>query len=149
MTGFFNCHQLAPRRNGAERRSHLFYGAKRITRPMDEQRWSQQPREVLGTELFNLARRMQRIGEQEQSIGDGGRLRSQKGCLPPSVRVPTEDDEFRCDLTHCFGGALQSLPIARGCARERRTGGVHLAIRKIAAQNVKSGAGECFRYRAQ
>jgi hypothetical protein len=56
--------------------------------------------------------------------------------------MPTQDDEFRRDLTHCFGGALQALPIARGCARERRTSGTYLAIRKIAAQNVKPSASE-------
>ena len=116
---------------------------------MDEQRRSLQPREVLSAELFRFARRMQRIGEQQQGIGDRGSIRGQKASLPPPVRVAAEYDEFRRDLTHRFSGALQSLAIAWGGARERRTGRTHLAIGKIAAQNMKSRSGELFRYRAQ
>ena len=116
---------------------------------MDKQRRRLQPREVLSTELLRLARRVQRIGEQQQRIGDGGVLGSEECSLPSAVRVPAEDDEFRRDLTYRFGGALQSFAIARGCAWERRTRGTCLAIGKIAAQNVKPSAGELLRHGAQ
>src|SRR4029077_2636240 len=45
--------------------------------------------------------------------------------------------------------ALQSLAIACGCAREWRTGGAHLAVGKIATQNVKPCARESLRHGAQ
>ena len=63
--------------------------------------------------------------------------------------MPAEDDELRRDLTHRFGGALKTFAVARGCARERRTGGTRLAIGKIAPQNVKPSAGELLRHGAQ
>jgi hypothetical protein len=114
---------------------------------MDEQCWSLQPREVLRAELFRFARRVQWIREQQQSIGDRGIIRSQQSRLPTSIRVAAEYHQIRRDLTHRFYGMLQSVTIARGCARKWRTGGTHLTIGKIAAQNVKPGAGELFRHR--
>jgi len=116
---------------------------------MDKQRRRAQSGEVLGAELFRFARRVQRIREQQQGMGDGRVLGSEKRSLPPPVRVPAQYDEPRRDLTHCFGGALQPFAIARGRPGKRGAGRTHLAIRKIAAQNVKSCAGEFFRHRAQ
>jgi len=66
-----------PCRNGGQRSGHLFDGAERIARSMDEQRRSSQPREMLGAKLFRFARRMQWIREQEKGIRDRGYLRSQ------------------------------------------------------------------------
>ena len=104
MTGFFNRDQLAPRRNGGEGSGHLVNGAERIAGSVNKQRRSPQPWEVLRAELFRFARRVQRVGEEQQRIRDSRRLRGQKSSLPPPIRMPAEYDEFRRDLTHTYGG---------------------------------------------
>jgi len=133
MTSFFNSNDLVPCGNGGERRRHLVDGAEGITRPVDEQRWGLQLREVLGAELFHFTRRVQRIGEEQQGIGNCRSFCSQQSRLPATVRMPAQHDVIRRDLAHCFGRKSQSFAVARGCARERRTRGTHLTIRKIAA----------------
>ena len=100
-------------------------------------------RKVLRTELFRLARRVQRIREEQQRLRHGRGFGGQQSRLTSAIRMPAEDDTSRRNLAHGVGGLTQSFAIAGRCAGKRRSGGTQLAIGKIAAQDVKSRLRKC------
>ena len=100
-------------------------------------------RKVLRTELFRLARGVQRIREEQQRLRHGRGFGGQQSRLTSAIRMPAEDDTSRRNLAHGVGGLTQSFAIAGRCAGKRRSGGTQLAIGKIAAQDVKSRLRKC------
>jgi hypothetical protein len=88
------------RRNQLHRRFDLLDRSEGITCTLYEKHWDLQFGKVLGAELIGLARRMQRIGKQEQAIRHAGFVRAQHGGLPSTVRLPADKDSLLSELPH-------------------------------------------------
>src|SRR4029077_13241825 len=71
---------------------HLLVRAKGIARAMDENCRHIKLGKMFGTQLRSLARRMQRVGEQEKSRRNLRLLGSQHACLASAIRMSTEKD---------------------------------------------------------
>ena len=92
-----------------------------------------------GAELKRLARRMQRVRQQQQAGGDVGLIGGEHGGLASAVRVAAEED-----LAGNFGpqdrnGALNAFSIARRHGRERRAVWTQLAEGQVKAEHQKAG----------
>ena len=91
---------LRVRRNLRDRRAQFLDRRERIARAVDEQRGRAQLRKECRAQLLGLARRMQRIGEQQQAVGQIGMLgRGHRG-LPSAVGMPSREDAPRRVLPH-------------------------------------------------
>ena len=154
MAHFFKSDELVARGDGGEGGVHFGKGTEGVAGAVDEQGWRLEPRKVTRAELLRFARRMQRIGEEQERVGDAGRLRREKRRLAAAIRMASENDERRGDLAHSLGGAQQAFAINFGPGASieetlRRAGGALLAVRKIAAQNMKTGTRKGFGDRHQ
>ena len=134
---------MVARGNRGERGLHFRDGAKWIASPVKKKRRRPQLTKVLRAELFEFARRMQRVGEQQQHVGEAGMFRGQHARLAAAVGMASQDQRAGDDLAHGFNGALQTFAIAL-CGMKRRSRGPFLAKGQVATQNVKAGAGEGF-----
>src|SRR5580700_5355888 len=90
---------------------------------------------------------MQRIGEQQQCVGNVGLFRREHGRLPASVGMAAEEDFLSADFSQCFHGAAQSFAIALSLRWTWWTFRTLLAKRKIAAQRHDARVRKGFRDR--
>lgn len=132
------------RGDDGERVLHLGDRAKRVARAVQKERGCPQLTKMLRAELVRLARRVERIGEQQKHFRNGRIFRRQNCGLACAVRVARENQRTRRDLARGFHGALEAFAIALRRAPLRRPCGALLTIGEIAAQHVKTGAGEGF-----
>lgn len=98
MAGAFHYKQIRVRGNHGDRRAQLFDGGERIGRAMDEKHRRAQLREKADAHLFGLVRRMQGIGEQQQSGGEFGVLCGGHRRLPAAVGMSAREDASRRQL---------------------------------------------------
>jgi hypothetical protein len=89
---------------------------------------------MLGADLFGSAGRMQRIGSEEESIGQFQFVSQQHRYLAASVGLPTEKYPAADARAHQFGGAFQTFAVASRIARPWWSDRPCLAKRQIAAQ---------------
>ena len=116
---------------------------------MHEQAGRAQIRQMLNAKLLRLARRMQRIGKQQQS-GHQLRLRGAKHRrLPPAIGVAAQKNSARHILAQSRNRIAQTRAIAFRIARKRRAGSPLLAKGQIAAQNDVAMSGKSFAERHQ
>ena len=87
-----------------------------------------------GPKLLRLARRMQRVGRQQQTIDQAGRFDRQHTGLAAAVGVTAQPDLCSARLTGFEDLLAQSIAVAGGIARPRRTVGTLLAIRQIVSK---------------
>jgi hypothetical protein len=144
VAGLFESDKLVARGDGGERGLHFGDGAERVAGPMEKQRGCPQLIEMLRAELVRLARRMERVGEEQKRVGDAGCFGGENTRLAGAVGMTSEDNGPGHDFAHGFDGALQAFAIALRRATMRRAGRALLAIGKIAAQDVKASGGEGF-----
>jgi len=88
---------------------------------MDEQCRCMQVGKMRGTQLAGLVRRMQRIGKQQEPVGEARCFRGQHAGLATAVGMPAEPDVFGI-LSADFEDLLaQTFAIARGVGGAGRT----------------------------
>jgi hypothetical protein len=143
VAGIFESEEMVARGNRGERGLHLAGGAKWIASPMQKKRRRPQLNKVLRAELLGFARRMKRVGKQQQHFGEAGMFRGQHGRLTAAVGMASQDERARDDFAHGLDGALQTFAIALGRTK-RRSGGALLAKGQVATESVKAGAGKGF-----
>ena len=130
-----------------ERSLHFVEGSESIARAVNEERGDLNRSEVARAQLLRLVRWMQRIGEQQQRIGNVGLFRGEHGRLPASVGMAAEEDFLSADFSQCFHGAAQSLAVAFGLRWKWWTFRTLLAKWKIAAQRHDARVRKGFRDR--
>lgn len=109
----------------------------------DEEGGCAEVREVLCPELQGLPGRMQRVREQEQSIGEAWGIGSQHGGHASAIGVTAEEDVLGCaGATESFDCGKETSLVARGGA-EGRSCWALLAEGQIAAQDGYACGGEC------
>ena len=94
--------------------------------------------EIGGAQLLRLLGGMQRVGEQQQSVGELGPLGGEHGGLPPAVGVPAGEDAPRrqlADFGHGFGDAFAVAGLPGG---EGRAAGAQHAEGEVVAQDGHS-----------
>ncbi len=129
-------------RNQAERRAHLVRRAEGIAPAAYEQGRRRQFGEVRRPELRRLARRMQRIRKQKQSVDYLRIFGSQHGSLPSAIRVSAKKDtsgRLRPKPRH---SPRQPFTVPRRRSRRRRPKRPSLPKRQITAQNREPGFGK-------
>src|SRR5258708_24805201 len=94
------------------------------------------------SQLLGLARWVQRIREQEQSVNYPRLFSGQHGCLPASVGMPTKKNATTCSLLHHSNGTRQSFTVARAHCRKWRAMRACLAKGKITPQHMESSLAE-------
>ena len=128
------------RRNELQRILDLIDAPKRIPRAVDKQAGSPQIWQMLNTELFRLAWRMEWIGEQQQARNQIGLLGAQHRSLTAPVGMSAKKYFPVVVLTiharsHRGNRIAQASAVALSVAGKWRPEGFLLPKRKIAAQN--------------
>jgi len=102
---------------------------------------------MLGALLLGLARRMQRVGEQEEGgnwLGVFCGLGAEHAGLASAIGVAAEEEAAGNYFFQGGERVLQAGAVAGGVAGAGRAEGSRLAIGEIAAQDGESGGGESF-----
>src|SRR5260370_26788398 len=97
---------------------------------------------MLSTHLVGLARRMQRVGEQQQTRDKFRLFGTEHAGLASAVGVSAEGNASGYYFLHRGDGVAQAGTITGRIARAGRSVSPQLAIREVAAQDCESGAGE-------
>src|SRR5438093_1189975 len=113
--------ERGPCRNQAPRRGDLLESTERVAGAVGEERGRLEAREVRRPELGRATRRMKRVREQQQRIGEPGLARQQHARLAASVRLPAEEDPAGHELSHRRHRAAQSLAVSGRTSRPRRS----------------------------
>ncbi len=113
---------------------------------MNEESRRLQLRQVLRPQLLWLARRMQWIRQQEQTIHQPWLIRAKHRGLTPAIRMAAKKYLAGSQLAHCLDGALQTFPIACRISGMRRSKWALLAKREIATKHYKTRASQGFCY---
>jgi len=85
-----NRNQLRSRRDELQRRFHLRDRAESVSCAADEQRRRLEARKVRRTQLIRPLRRMQRVGKQQECLGNPWLSRSEHRRLPASIGMPAQ-----------------------------------------------------------
>lgn len=72
VAGGVDGEELMARGDSGEGGADFFDRAEGIAGAVDEERWRVELRKVPGAELIGFARRMERVGEEEKRVGQGG-----------------------------------------------------------------------------
>jgi hypothetical protein len=142
VSGASDRKQFGSRGDELQRGNHLVDGAKPVPHAMNKHCGGLELREMRGSQLFGPLRRVERVGEQEESIGDAGLRRAEHRGLPPAIRMTAQEDAGRRLLAHGCNGGFESLPITLGAAAWRWPMGSQLAKRKIAAEYSQARGAE-------
>lgn len=121
MTRAFEFDQAGGRGNKRHRGPYLLESSKRISRTVQEKRRRAERRKVLSAQFAGTPGRMQRIGKQEQCLGESGLLGSKQRRLPSSIRVATEEHSPGFLLAAFYDVRAESGSIRRCFASERWT----------------------------
>lgn len=127
--------ETCPGRNQRQRLVHLLNRTERISRTMRKQGWCSEFWKVRRAQLVPFPRRMQRVGQCEQSRNESGILGCGHGRLSAAVRVASKKDFSGNDRSDEPNGIDQSRTISRRHGRKRRSVWPQLPERKVAAQN--------------
>lgn len=129
--------QIGARGNRNQRGAHFRDGSERVARAVNEQRRRPQLIKVRRAKPVRFARRMQRVGEQHQSICQTRVLGRGHSCLAPSIGMAPEKHPPGCKLPQRFCRASDAFAIARRLRRVRRSTAPFLPVREIEAQNQR------------
>src|SRR6202020_1356872 len=130
--------QLGSRRDKRERSSHLVDRTEAIVRPVHEECGDLQTRQVRRTQLGRPLWRMERVGEQQQTVRHTGLSGGQHGCLPSSIGMTAKEQTPRVLSPHAGGGCSQSLLVTFSAAARWRPVRPKLAKGQVAAEHSKS-----------
>jgi len=81
---------------------------------------------------------MQRVGHEEERLGEPGRLRRQHRCLASPIRLPAEEQAPRLHVPENLYGGSQTFPIASRAGRVRWTRPPRLPVWKIASKDEEA-----------
>jgi len=138
MRRAFDDHQFRSRRNRGQRRAHFLDRSKWIARPVSKKRGRSQLIKVFRAKLPRLVRRMQRIRQQQQPVGERRILRRGHARLTPAIRVPAREYAARRQFTKRAYGLADAFAIARRLRRKRRTMRARPPIGQIESQRQVS-----------
>ena len=93
---------------------------------------------MIDSQPIRLARRMQRIREQQQRLRDAGLFGRQHRRLASAIGLATEINRGN-DLTHRRYRFLQPLAVSGGTRGRWRSSRTPLAERQVATQNAEPG----------
>ena len=144
----FDRHEFRAGRNEPERLAHFIQRSERIARAVNKQGGFMQILKMRRAQLLGLIRRMQRIRQQQQRVGNRRIFGYKHARLPAAVRMAAQEHANRLALGYLADG-LHRAPQSRAilCAvAKRRAVRTRLAERQIAAQHHDAGICECFRY---
>jgi len=116
---------------------------------MNEERRSFKLRKMGGTQLLRLARRVQRIGEQQEPVGESRIFRSQHTGLPAAIRDAAEPELAWMLFPEFQQFRLQACAVALGVGRARRTRRALLPENQIVPDDGDLMFGECIGERHQ
>lgn len=97
-----------------------------------------------GAQLFGLCGRVERVGEEQQMVGQGAVFGGGDGGLAASIRMTGEDDSVGSLLAQEGDGLDEAIAVFFGFAWMRRAGAAALAEREVAAEDVEAMLGELF-----
>src|SRR5581483_802071 len=106
MTRAFDGGQLRLRGDEFQRSLQLFDRSETVTSALNKQRWLGELRGMIGAQAFRFARRVKRIGRQQQTVGNAGIFSAEHAALAASVGVASEKDLALSDLAHAGDGIL-------------------------------------------
>ena len=109
---------------------------------MDEERGGAELREMRGAQLVGGFGRMQRVGKQEERVGERGIGGGEHGGLASSVGMAAEKYAAGDLAADCFDCLANALLVAGGAAALGRSVGAELAERQIAAEDEQAGFAE-------
>lgn len=134
MAGCFDGEELRAGRNQREGCGHLFERAGGIAASLDKESGRAEFGEVLGAELVRFARRMERIGEQEQRLGQAWLCCGKDRGLAASIGVASQKNTLCAVAAYRFHGRAEACLIP-GCGVQGRSVGTLLAEGEIATEH--------------
>lgn len=144
MTGAFHDQELRVAGDHFDGLLQFFNRSERIARAVDEQRRRVQTWQMLRALLLGFARRVQGIGEQQQSRGNFRIFGAQHARLAAAIRVAAEKNMAWNFLPERGDRILQSFAVVRGIARPGGSPGSRLPKGQIAAQHGESRGAKRF-----
>ncbi len=127
-------------RDESERLEHLGNRSEGVVFTVYKKGGNNQPAKVGGAQLIGLFWRMERIGKQQESIGNMRILRGQDAGLTAAVGVTAEINPARYVAAQLRGCRLQSFPVISGVSWERGAEASLPAKWKIEAQHKNAGS---------
>lgn len=91
-------------------------------------------------EFGRTPRWVQRIGEQDQSVGEVRLFGCENRRLPSAVRMPPEEHASRHPAPHRENSLAEAFAVARGVSRERRSMRAQFSERECVARDLQIGA---------
>jgi len=116
--------------------------AEAVPRAVDEHRRRAKGAEVRGPRFARLPRRVQRIGEEEQRVGQPWRLRRQHRGLAAAVGVAAQHETARRERAQRGAGVAEAGPVALAGAAMWGPGRPLLPEGQIAAQHRPPRSGQ-------
>ena len=112
---------------------------------MNKQRGNLDSRQVFSAHAGWVRRRVQRIGGEQQSGGETGKICSQHGALAAAVGMSAHANRAGHSLFQAFNGSGQSFTITRRVPRTRWPEGTLLPVGQITTEHDPSRFGQCIR----
>jgi hypothetical protein len=137
VTGTFNREELGAGRDEGEGSGHVVESAEAVAGTGDEERRRFEARKVLGPELVGAARRVERVGEQEQSVNQSWLGGGEHGGLASTIRVSAEEESGQAEAAEGLNSGAQTCLILIGTVAGRSVG-AELAEGQIAAKDGES-----------
>jgi len=130
--------------NQIESRPHLFDRPERVARALNKKRRSAQGRKMVRAKFGRQARRMKRVGEKQQSVGDGGIFGGEQRGLASAVGMAAEKypGALERNLLKRHDRIPQSLAVPGGVSAKGRSVRTLLPVGKVTAEHREAGAGE-------
>jgi hypothetical protein len=149
MARAWNRKQFGSRRDECHRGRQLVDGSEAIVRAVNEKHGSFEIREMRGTQLRGTSGRMERVGEQQEPIGESGFGGTEHRCLPSSVGMAAQKYTTGRVPPHGGDGRSEALLIAFRAAARRWPVRAQLAKGKIAAEDGEPRGAEGIRQRGE
>src|SRR5206468_11502814 len=95
-------------------------------------------RQVLRSRLLRLSRRMERVREQQQSIGNLRIFGAEHAGLPAAIRLASDNDPLHTEIAKFLNCIAQAFTVPSGLCGTRWSVGARLAKGEIAAEHGHS-----------
>lgn len=149
MTGSFCWEQLGFCGDHFDGALEFGDGAEGIAGAVDEERGCAQVWEMLRALLLGAARRMQRVGEQQEGGGEVWLFGAEHARLAPAIGVASEEDATGRELFYSSDCSGETGTVAGGVSGAGRAEGPHLTKGQVTAQHGEAGGGKSFGQRTK
>lgn len=141
MGGAIDVQEPVRGRNESQSCVHLVGRAEGVARAVDEEAWGAQLGKVGSAELGGFLRRVKRIGEEQEAVGDLRIFGKEHGGLAAAVGMAAEKNAAADLLFDERDGAAQAAAVALGIATRRAKAAVNTKG-QIEAEHRETGSGE-------